>query len=96
LHSLDGIIDWTVEAVRELVEDKFPSNTFIALQGLCQSKEYEYTIECESLVNRLSGEEMSVMGLRQELLNSHEFTNKQFDFLKNQDWAYVKFISEHL
>ncbi|CAO3689842.1 unnamed protein product [Rhizopus stolonifer] len=94
-YSLDGIIDWTVTAAREMMKDKFSPSTFVALQGMCQFKEYEYTPECKSLVDRLSGEDKSVMGWRRELLDSHEFTNKQFDPLKHQDWAYVKFIAEH-
>jgi hypothetical protein len=81
---LDDIIDWTVPAAPEMAKDKFLANTFIALQDLCQFKEYE----CESLVNRLSGEDKSVMGWRKELLDRHEFTNKQFDPLKNQEKHY--------
>ncbi|GAA5810671.1 hypothetical protein MFLAVUS_004097 [Mucor flavus] len=61
-----------------------------------QFKEYEYTPECKNLVDRLSGEDKSVMDWRSELLEDHEFTNKRFDPLKHQDWAYVKFITEHL
>lgn len=29
-------------------------------------------------------------------LKSREFTDKQFDPLIDQDWAYVKFITKHL
>ncbi|KAI9022858.1 hypothetical protein CLU79DRAFT_148320 [Phycomyces nitens] len=75
--------------------DKFSASTIIVLQDMCQFKEYEYTPECKSLVDRLSGEDKSLMGWRSELLKDHEFTNKQFDPLKHQDWAYVKFITEH-
>lgn len=79
-----------------MTKDKFASSTFIALQDMCQFKEYEDTPECKSFVDRLSGEDKSVMDWRRELLTSHEFTNKQFDPLKPQDWANVKFIAEHL
>lgn len=81
---MDGIIDWTVTAARKMAID------------MCQFKEYEYTPECKSLVDRLIGEDKSVMSWRSELLKDHEFTNKHFDPLKHQDWAYVKFITEHL
>ncbi|CAO3655831.1 unnamed protein product [Mucor hiemalis] len=94
--SLDGVIDWTVTAAREMAIDKFSASTIIALQDMCQFKEYEYIPECKSLVDRLSGEDKSVMGWRSELLKDHELTNKQFDPLIHQDWAFVKFITEHL
>lgn len=96
MPSLDGIIDWTVTAAREMAKDKLSASAFIALQDMCQFKEYEYTPECKSLVDRLSGEDKSVMDWRREILTSNEFINKQFDPLKHQDWAYVKFIAEHL
>ncbi|KAI7869658.1 hypothetical protein BDF14DRAFT_1779133 [Spinellus fusiger] len=92
---LDGVINWTVTAAREMAIDKFSASTIITLQDMCQFKEYEYTLECKSLVDRLSGDDKSVMGWRRELLKDHEFTNKQFDPLRHQDWAYVKFITEH-
>ncbi|KAI9483599.1 MAG: hypothetical protein EXX96DRAFT_648316, partial [Benjaminiella poitrasii] len=93
--SLDCVIDWTVTAACEMAINKFSASTIIALQDICQFKEYEYTLECKSLIGRLSGEDKSVMGWRSELSRDHEFTNKQFDPLKHQDWAYVKFITEY-
>ncbi|KAI9248183.1 hypothetical protein BY458DRAFT_526618 [Sporodiniella umbellata] len=35
------------------------------------------------------------MDWRRELLQGHEFTNKTFDPVKHQNWAYVQFIVEH-
>ncbi|GAA5795415.1 hypothetical protein HPULCUR_000772 [Helicostylum pulchrum] len=60
--DLDGVINWTVPAAREMAIDKFPASTILTLQDMCQFKEYEYTSECKSLVDRLSGEDKSVMG----------------------------------
>lgn len=96
MFSLDSVIDWTVTAAHEMAIDKFSASTIIALQDMCQFKEYEYAPECKSLVDRLSGEDKSVMGWRRKLLKNHEFTDKQFDPLKHQGRAYVKFITEHL
>lgn len=76
LFSLDGVIGRTVTAAREMAIDKFSASTVIALQDMYQFKEYEHTPECKSLVDRLSGEDKSVMGWRSELLKDHEFKNK--------------------
>lgn len=76
--------------------DKFSLNTIKDLQDLCQFEEYEYTTECKSLIDRLTSEGKSIMGWRRELLNDHEFRTKQFSPLKHQDWAFVKFITDHL
>lgn len=47
---------------------KFSESTIIALQDMCRFKEYEYTPECKSLVDKLSVEDKSMMDWRRELL----------------------------
>ncbi|KAI7868657.1 uncharacterized protein EV154DRAFT_134419 [Mucor mucedo] len=93
--SLNGVIDWTVPAAREMAINKFPASIISIIQDLCQFKEYEYTPECKSLVTRLTGEDKSIMAWHKELLKPHEFTDKAFDPLDHQDWDYVKFMTEH-
>jgi hypothetical protein len=96
MSSLYGIIDWTDTAAREMAVIKFSASTLTRLRQACQFEGYQYTPECSSLVERLTGEDKSVMGWREELLQDHEFTDARFDPVKHQDWSYVKFITEHL
>jgi len=69
LLKQEATSDRTIQQLQHMASD----STIIALQDMCQFKEYEYTPECKSLVDKLSVEDKSMIDWCRELLRIYKF-----------------------